>query len=226
MKQQKSLVAAIVIAFAMIAPSSWAGLDPGVFSYFVFESGFSGTILEDRTVSFTGTDAFGNVAFSGDIQLQVIEDGLGHMNFGYRMLSNNGPNAIHRMTLFDFTGFETDVFWDFHSDPASDTYVRPYFADRSVDGSVIGLDFVTHTPSRDLFGFLPGYESKFFWISTDATSYKEGTISLIDHGTVNFLGFAPGIPPGIPSVPEAGALLLFSTGIAGLVGYRRTRRMK
>jgi len=28
------------------------------------------------------------------------------------------------------------------------------------------------------------------------------------------------------NVPEAGALLLFGTGLAGLVGYRRIRRMR
>lgn len=32
--------------------------------------------------------------------------------------------------------------------------------------------------------------------------------------------------PGTPSVPEAGALLLFGTGLIGLVGYRRMRRMR
>jgi hypothetical protein len=58
---------------------------------------------------------------------------------------------------------------------------------------------------------------------------KQKRIGMIALGAVFcLLSVAPSFAATINpvSVPEAGALILFGTGLIGLVGYRRVRRMQ
>lgn len=90
-----------------------------------------------------------------------------------------------------------------------------YVSARSIDGTWVNLD------SLGGAGSVRGYE-----ISGTGTGYFDLiSISTVDYvnGFESFVGKDGGYQV---SVPEAGSLLLFGTGMIGLIGYRRVRRMQ
>lgn len=99
-------------------------------------------------------------------------------------------------------------------------------------------EFVSYTFAQpfDVLSDGPGY-----WGGPGTLTELAGNVLQGDegHGVIQFNGtyssiswssdpseYWHGFTVGVAAVPEAGALMLFGTGLIGLVGYRRVRRMK
>jgi hypothetical protein len=175
----------------------------------------AGTVIVDDLKSFTGIDSYGNIWFSGDLQVRIVrEDISGTLDFYYKISNSAGSlDGIERISLSDFTGWDTDVDWRIDGLGS----VAPSYADRQLSGGTVSFNFTNFPGTPGLVA--PGSESRFIFIKTNATSYTAGSAVLIDGGIASVRAYAP-------ALPEAGALFLFGTGLIGLVGYRRVRRMQ
>ena len=151
---------------------------------------------------------------SGTAREIVVADslnpfGAGDLTFIYQVHVTTGE--IGRVTGSDYTSFLTDVSQFSPHSPFITTGTHPAdLADRSVDGSVVGFDFLTAiTPDTGTTD-----TSLSLLIRTDAKHFTSGSIGLIDGGGATEPGFAPaGVP--IPSAAWGGLALL------GLLAFRR-----
>ncbi|MEO5656841.1 MAG: PEP-CTERM sorting domain-containing protein [Nitrospiria bacterium] len=161
----------------------------------------AGVVIEDVLTPFAGTDALGNVVFTGTLQARVVrETAAGTLDFYYRIFNDaSSLDPISRLSSTDFSGFLTDV--DYRLDGLGS--VGSVSADRSSNGRVVGVNFGL----VDDLG--PGEESYFLFIQTDATSYGVGSTALLNGGRAAVSTFAP-------TVPEPATLLLLGSGLLGL----------
>jgi hypothetical protein len=171
-----------------------------------------GTVLTNETEAFTGAN------FSGTIQLEVVKETGGTLDF-YFQLSNSASsiNAIEHLTTTNYAGFATDVDWTTNAAPGitSSVGVLSTDATRLSSADTVGFDFVS-TPLGS--GVLqPGQNSALLFIKTDATQYSAGGIALIDGSTSMVSAFAP------VAVPEPGTWVLVGVGV-GLCVFLRGRR--
>jgi PEP-CTERM motif len=158
---------------------------------------------------------------SGTVTTAVFKEGSGTLDFYYQVENDpTSASAVARITESSFVGFLTNVGFRIDGSvtlgaPFVDGTVPPpntSLADRNVDGSVIGFNFTPPITGE----ILPGTTSNVFVISTDATMYKAGSLSIIDGGTQTLAAWEPG-------VPEPGSMLLIGGGLLALAGIRRFR---
>lgn len=168
----------------------------------------AGLVIVDELHSFAGQDALGNILFTGTMQISIqrsFQDGT--LDFTYRIRPNDASSldAIFRTTHTDFSGWATDV--DYRTDGLGT--VGPSSATRNVSGSTVGFDFAG--------GLQPGEESLFYFIKTNATTYKPGSTVLINGGIA-------AIPSYAPAIPVPAAVWLFGSGLIGLIGVARRKK--
>lgn len=131
---------------------------------------------------------------------QFLSQGAGTANALYSFTDrNNGGNIF----LDGHWGEETNLFRWTNAPPADATHIPTTYATRKTmvynfSGSDLAL-LNSYVTSGGDFGL--GFDPDCHYVNT-------------------------GVRLSLTTVPEAGALLLFGTGLIGLVGYRRVRRMQ
>lgn len=177
-----------------------------------------GTLLADMVSTFSYTTTAGTT--SGAIESAVYRDN-GTLDFYYQIAVNAiSSDAIARMTATAFAGFLTDAgFRTDGSSLAGTTFVdgseQPVSADSNLSGAVIGFSFFPPTEPNPEVG--PGSSSYVLIISTNATTFDAGNVSISDGGTATVDAFQP----TISTVPEPSTVVLLGFGVIGLAALRR-----
>lgn len=172
-----------------------------------------------ETQSFTGTNAFSDVVFTGTIYSAVYANDpsntLGGDEFVYQIVNNaSSTDPIDEFSVSSFLGFSTDVNY------ASGTNVSPSSADRTSDGVTVDYYF---SPSGTYPGdteINPGDTTDYLVVETNATTIVEGDGSVIDGGTG---GAEVEVPTFglVTMVPEPGSAALIAIASGLLLGRRR-----
>lgn len=158
-----------------------------------------------------------NNAFSGELTTLVVEndsrnpyDGL---TFIYQIFNDGleGSNSIGRLAIDSFIGVKTDVSY-----LVDDDAVAPVYADRGINGAIVGFSFFTYQGDPHT-GFLnPGDISSELIVHTKSRSYQHVVASIIDGSVAQANSFGPVVPE-----PSSVALLGLGIAAAGLVVRRR-----
>lgn len=157
-------------------------------------------------------------AYSGVLRSLVVANDasnpLGGLTFIYQMLNDgiSGPNSLGRLSIDSFGGFLTDISYQ-----VAINEVAPAYADRGVNGSIVGFNFFPYQGDPHA-GFLsPGDISTVLVVQTDARSYQRVLASIIDGSITQAESFGPVVPE-----PSSVALLgLCSAGIGFVLRRRR-----
>lgn len=152
-----------------------------------------------------GTGTYSAWVLSGDAQ-----NSFGGLDFIIQV--NQLTGDIGRVTTSPFDSFLVDagVTTTLNS-VVSPGSVVPITEDRNTS-NVIGFNF---SPT------ITGGGTEYLVIQTNATHFQPGSISIIDSGTANVVGFAPTAVPA-PASLWGGAGLL---GLMGIFGMRRRMQM-
>ena len=199
----------------------------GVFEQF---SILGGTVLASQTTTFSSTPG----AWSGSLFSEVVSgdarNPLGGLDFVYQITVNSGGNTdgIHRMTVDDFHGFNTDVGFIQGSGQKRPTSVDrssaagfPSFGD---GGNVVGWNFLpTQCSPLGCFNtpgtLAPGLTSATLIVYTNATIFGTTNAQFIDGAIASAGTFAP-----VPE-PETYGMVLAGLGLMGFVARRRKNQV-
>jgi hypothetical protein len=191
-----------------------------------------GTLLADTGFeAYTLKDTFGHVKGTGFVREIVVKgdtsnpNGTSALTFIYQVKDTTG--FVGHVSMTDYTGFATDASavtaaTQNANDPAGTGAFTATSSpagllkgstpiNRTGDGSAVSFDF-------DDGKFGAGKVSAVMIIRTDSREFVTGSISVIDGGTGNVPGFAPG--------PEPASLVLFGGCFLGLGAAALKRRWK
>ncbi|MBI3801475.1 MAG: hypothetical protein HY268_31450 [Deltaproteobacteria bacterium] len=148
----------------------------------------AGTILQDRNEPFVIDFGSGH-RVAGTVQVRVMREEIdGTLDFYYHFTVTENTalgQCCNRLVVgTGFTGVLTEV--EVRTDSLGNT--SPLQASRSADGSEISFDF---SP-----GLLPADESLFFFVRTDAISFKEGDKGSLAQGELSVTQFPVLQPEG------------------------------
>ena len=149
--------------------------------------------------------------------------GFGNLDFMYQISNVSGNDFIGRLTAGVFSGFLTDVGFTATGSalPGAlfvDGTEAPQLVSRSTaalnNGATIGFIYNATAPST----FAPGTTSTALIIQTDAKNFQAGNVNVIDDIVGSTAAFEPA-----SAAPEPGTLMLFGSGLIGVVGMLRRR---
>jgi len=165
-----------------------------------------------ETNPFTGTDAFGNVKFTGTLTSSVYTDsGTGGLDFLYQVTNTGGGSgdSLDELSLKSFVGFTTDV--DFVTGTGA---VDPTSATRNSD--LVGKNVAF------LFsGGIPAFSnSSYLLVETDSMNYMVGVGSVIDGGAGGTTIESPAVGT-LMTVPEPASFSAIVIVGGMLLGRRR-----
>jgi hypothetical protein len=164
-----------------------------------------GTTVATQTIPFNVPGFFDGSLTSTVIRGGSNPFGANALTFTYRIVNAaTSPNAIARMTIDPFTGFQTDASFQTPS-----VGVNPALIDRNT-ADVIGFSFSQQIGPGAL---LPGSNSAVLVVQTNATNFQNALANIIDSGAISVLSFAP--------VPEPTTLSLAAFGALALIRRRR-----
>lgn len=148
--------------------------------------------LPFATPFYTGT--LTSFVISGD-----VTNPYGGLTFVYQLHNNVGSaNSLARLTVNGYAGWLTDASWQ--PGPGVD----PLFIDRQANGDSLGFSF-SSALGHSLV--LPGGDSTWLVIQTNAPAYRESIANVIDGAVTQVGTWAPTIPtPGSAVLAAAGLL--------------------
>lgn len=186
-------------------------LSPNSFVLASLEAGPVGaSLLATTNVTFNGVDSFNNVLFSGNLVSSVwsgdTSSPFSGLTFTYQLFSaSTSINAIDRLTLNRFAGFQTDVGYN----GAGISFSR---ATRPASGDLIAFVF---EDGSFLPALVPGGNSPVLVIQTDSPVWAIGNASIIDGATANVPAFVP------QAVPEPTTVAIVLAGLAAFAMRKR-----
>lgn len=210
----------IVLGTALLAASSFGFgftlLSPGTTVAMPNDGpafpGDDGPILASMTQNLVAKDSANNIVFTGFLYSTVgTYDLAGHLEFGFYFHNDiNSVDTVERLTVSSFAGWQT---WVANGDFtfSAPSVVHSSTGTRSANGKVLGFNFNDGVGDGPV---LPGSESRFVWIRTDATYYTIGTASAINSGVGTAETF-------VPTTPEPASLAAVALGLAALVRRRK-----
>jgi len=148
--------------FSTAAISAQAGILPPGGSIALSGSASPGIVLRDALIPFEIVDGGGTVRFAGVVQDRVIIQTGGTLAFHKRIRDTrvNTPDAVHFVSVTDYTGFTINVDYS----PLSLGTRVPFSASRTGDGKEVTYDF-RRDPIHET------EESKFFFAESDAEHF-------------------------------------------------------
>ena len=161
-----------------------------------------GTLLVSKISTFTATNGFS----SGSVVSAVYKNASGTLDFYYQVTNNTTStncggrfqptcDPISRVTMFNFSGFLTQL--DIRTDALSvfaASFFAPLAADTNGSGYTVNgsADTVGYQFNPPFFAAIqPGQTSSIMVISTDAASFTDGMVALIDGGITTVSSFQP-----------------------------------
>jgi hypothetical protein len=177
-----------------------------------------GTLLATLVAPFSFTTAAGTT--SGSVSSAVFLEPTGTLDFYYQIANNaSSASPIARETDISFTGFLTYLGFRLESRNFAifvDGTVFPITGDRNSSGSDVGFNF----GPADAQKIGPGLTSKVLVISTDATNFASGNVSVMDGGSATVASFQP---LDSTQVPEPSSLALLGSGLLGVASAIRRK---
>lgn len=169
-------------------------------------------IVDSRSEAFSITNALGEVRATGVAISQVYATTTGGLLFAYAVLNDaSSLDGINRVTVTNFNGWTVEAGQDVANSGVGTQLASS--VDRTAASGTIGFAF-TAAPVG-LGSIAPGDGSEFLWLKTSATTYRDGTLSVIDGGVDSVLSFAPGV------VPEPASMAALAIGAAAMLRRRR-----
>jgi len=165
-----------------------------------------GTLLASLNAPFT------TGAYTGALRAAVVRNETNTLDFYYQVTNDaTSLTSLGRETNFNFSGFNTSVFFRTDNAPAvGGGFVTgtetPDTADRD-NGGVVGFNFLTGATGSS--GKIdPGETSSILVVRTNATLFAPGISSVINGSGTSVTTFQPVIPePASLGLLTAGALL-------------------
>jgi hypothetical protein len=163
----------------------------------------------------TGLVPFASATFNGSLRSDVYTNdasspfGPNALTFVYQLINGPGsPDAIDRLTVSSFTGFQTDVSFTPVPGP-----IAPRTVTRSVNGAVVGFEF--NVPG---FPLVANTIATPLVIQTDAVNWTPTLASIIDGSATSVASLAP-----TAIIPEPTTIALLVGTLALLAAPRRQR---
>jgi hypothetical protein len=178
-----------------------------------------GTLLASLTGSLVLTAGSGTAMLFSAVYMEAG----GTLDFYYQIA--NDMSSIDPLSLVantSFKGFTTAT--GFRLDGSTlpgglfiDGTVAPVTADRNAGGDIVDFSFLPPDSAK----IQPGQTSTVLVISTDATHFTSGNVSVIGGGVATVSAFEP-TGAAMPT-PEPSSLLLLGTGLLSALGVLRRK---
>ena len=184
------------------------------------EPQLAGTVLVDELIPFSFSAGVGSGDITGTVQQRIVRSSVdGTLDFYWRVMSDpNSAAAIGSFRVGSFVSPEYNANW--RIDGLGDK--APDHAHRFTGSEDTFVNFLFNGVPGD--GLLAGQSSNFFLFDTTATNYaKTASFDLTGTGLGPISGQFAAYSPS--PVPVPAAVWLLGSGLVGLMGIARRRKV-